>query len=90
MTRNDPYLRPVSARIADAILEFCASRLAAAEFHADDLRRHVAQRTGIVAPASADRVLRDLRQKGAVAYEVVNRAGSLYRVTEVNPAWGLL
>lgn len=90
MNANAAFLRPVAARIADAIMEFCEARAAAAEWHADDLRRHVAQRTGIVAPASADRVLRDLRQKGAIAYEVVNRAGSLYRVTEVNPAWGLL
>lgn len=89
MNPNEPFLRPVSARIADAILEFCVPRVNA-EWHADDLRRHVAQRTGVVAPASADRVLRDLRKKGAVDYEVVNRAGSLYRLTAVNLAWDLM
>jgi hypothetical protein len=37
------------------------------------------------APASADRVLRDLRRRGHVLYRVVDRAASLYQVEGVTP-----
>ena len=33
------------------------------------------------APASADRILRDLRARQVVGYEVVSRTKSLYRIT---------
>lgn len=74
-------LARVTGKIADAIIAFCRARVGRA-FHADDLRRHVAS-SAQVAPASADRVLRALRQSGQVRYVVVSRAGSLYRVDEV-------
>ena len=40
----------------------------------------VRARVGETAPGSADRVLRDLRQRGSIDYEVVSRRSSLYRV----------
>ena len=86
---NKSYLDSVSSRIATAITDFCAIN-EGAEFHADDLRRYVTVTVGTCAPGSADRVLRDLRQKGAVDYEVVNRAAALYRVRSVNPAFDLV
>lgn len=50
------------------------------EFHVDDLRQYVsAQVGGYIAPASPDRILRDLRQKKKVNYEVVSRSKSLYK-----------
>lgn len=86
---NRAFLNSVACRIAQAILDYCNARTSR-EFHADDLRKYVTSKVGTCAPGSADRVLRDLRQKGAVQYEVINRAASLYRVRSVNPAFDLL
>jgi Fe2+ or Zn2+ uptake regulation protein len=74
------HLDRVSSRIGAAVLEFCREHH---QFHAGDLHRHVEDATGIAAPASADRILRDLRQKGVVNYRVVSRRESLYEVLEV-------
>lgn len=69
----------VRARIGLRIVEFWRERLRGDPmFTADDLRAHVAS-IAESAPASADRILRDLRQRGVLNYEVVNRAHSLYR-----------
>jgi hypothetical protein len=73
-------LERVRTRIRHAIIEFCRGH---EWFHADELRAYVASETGVSAPASADRVLRDLRQKGHIDYVVANRRGSLYLVTKV-------
>lgn len=79
-------LQRVTSVIARTILRFCRVRLAAGhqEFHADDLRRYVGEQLAEPsAPASADRILRDLRQRGVVTYEVVDRRASLYRLLHV-------
>jgi hypothetical protein len=76
-------LERVSSRIERAILGFCREHR---EFHADDLRRAVITATGIAAPASADRILRLLRQRGKLDYRVVNRRESLYEVMRVSEA----
>jgi hypothetical protein len=87
-TLFDPEQRAELARVtgatAGAILNFLRRRLANGfvQFHADDLRGDVACRLP-TAPASADRVLRDLRRAGIVSYIVVNRRASLYRVLSV-------
>ena len=73
------HLDRVSSRIGAAVLEFCRAHTT---FHAGELHRHVETATGVSAPASADRILRDLRQRGAVSYRVVSRRESLYEVTE--------
>jgi hypothetical protein len=79
---NTAHLVATSARIADAILLYCRQR-AGRTFHADDLRRHVdGMVEGGCAPASADRVLRDLRQKGVVRYTVIDRSKSLYQLEQ--------
>lgn len=50
------------------------------EFHVEDLRRYVFDKVdGYVAPASPDRILRALRQKGRINYEVISRSKSLYK-----------
>lgn len=71
----------VSSRIARAILDFCRAHK---RFHADELRKYVIRETGIAAPASADRILRALRQEGHIDYIVENRRASLYLVTMVD------
>lgn len=80
-TRN---LERVSGRIATSILDFCRQRLVAGRpvFAVADLHAWVQERHP-GAPGSPDRVLRDLRSKGAVAYHVVSRSSSLYQLLEV-------
>ena len=71
-------------RVTDAIARHVTTFLNARlnqEFHVEDLRKYVyANVNGYVAPASPDRILRDLRQRKHVNYEVVSRSKSLYRV----------
>ena len=70
-------------RVRDAICQHVTAFLDAhlnQEFHCDTLRQYVsAQVGGYVAPGSADRILRMLRQKGSVNYTVVSRRHSLYK-----------
>lgn len=79
MVSQSANLSRVTARIGESILEFAKSRVGS-RFHAGDLHAHVEQATGKCAPASADRVLRSLRQKGLVDYTVISRSDSLYRM----------
>lgn len=72
---NTNELTRVCDRIGDAIIAFMRS---AEAFHADELRASVIATVGVIAPGSADRVLRDLRQRGLVNYRVLNRRQSLY------------
>jgi hypothetical protein len=72
-------LERCTSRLSKAVLAFCRSHVGE-EFRADDLRAYVAQVCGASAPDSASRVLRDLRARGLVSFEVVNRRASLYRL----------
>lgn len=67
----------VSDRIAGAIVAFWLAR--EGEFHVEELRAYVERVVGKTAPASADRILRDLRQRKVINYVVVSRSQSLYR-----------
>ena len=49
------------------------------EFHLAELDRAVWSRVGDIAPGSVSRIMRDLRQKGRINYELVSRSKSLYR-----------
>ena len=71
------HLQRVSARIGAAIIQFIG---AGRGFYADQLRQHVAASVGPVAPCSAYRILRLLRQQGHIGYLVLSRRNSLYRV----------
>jgi len=71
----------VYGRIAPLILAFKAE-VGDAEFHAEDLRRYVLLRAPEMAPASPDRILRELRQDGLLDYDVTNRRKSLYQFIE--------
>lgn len=81
-TAQDEHLERVTARIAAAIIAWTRARVGQT-FHMDELRRHLLGEVGMIAPASPDRILRDLRQRGKLKYEVLNRRESLYRVLEV-------
>jgi hypothetical protein len=82
MKSSNPELVNVRASVGQAIQLFYDNRMAGSMpmFHADDLRVFVEAATGKTAPASADRILRDMRQSGKINYEVTNRSKSLYRL----------
>jgi hypothetical protein len=68
----------VSAAISQHVAAFLDRNLNR-EFHVEELRRYVFDNVqGYVAPASPDRILRDLRQRKIVNYRVVSRSKSLY------------
>jgi hypothetical protein len=83
-------LARVRGRIGPAVFEFCRMVMARGEglakpaawvahqFHAADVVAFVAKRDVPCAPASVDRILRDLRRGGFVSYSVVKRSASLY------------
>lgn len=79
MDTHEENLERVTTRIWRAVISFCKDN---PRFHADELRRFVIRETGIVAPASADRILRYLRQKKRLDYKVLSRRESLYQVIE--------
>jgi hypothetical protein len=76
------HLDSVSSRIAGAILDFMRLH-DGLNFFADDLRKHVTAKCGIIAPDSAGRVMRDLRDRGLIEYQVKNRSQSLYHAGSV-------
>lgn len=79
-------LARVTSRIGGSVLAFCRAR-EGSTFRAADLAAFVMQDCG-GAPASADRVMRQLRAQGFIDVQVVDRAGSLYRVVRAGEvAW---
>jgi hypothetical protein len=77
---QDKQLARVLGKTAGVIIEFFSTLSAGQDFHADELRKFVAERL-TVAPGSPDRIMRELRRQGRVGYEVINRSQSLYRKT---------
>ena len=80
-TTQEIELSRVGDRIRGYILQF--SREHPQEFHAEDLRRFVRRLDPAIAPGSPDRVLRAMRQRGELNYQIVNRSQSLYRFTPI-------
>lgn len=64
--------------IANAVIEYVNMNIGR-EFHAKDLRAFVLGKVGQSAPASADRIMRQLRKQGVINYTLVSRTQSLYR-----------
>jgi len=79
-TEQTEHIERVSSRIGRAILDFCEHQ---PEFRAEELRRYVVNKCGYSSPGSSDRILRDLRRRKLLNYEVVDRRASLYRVLPV-------
>jgi len=84
VTQTNIDFARVSGAIGTSVLDFLRARLRSGvtTFHADQLRAYVTA-AHPRAPGSADRILRDLRKRGACAYVVVDRRASLYRVEGV-------
>ena len=75
-----------SQRIATAVISFVNMVLTNSltqEFTASELRSYVSSQVDNVAPASADRIMRQLRQNKIVNYVLVKRQQSLYRALPV-------
>lgn len=81
---NREHLERVSAKVAGFVVAFFKTAGIGAEFHVDQLRRYVLQHYP-TAPDSAGRIMRDLRQRGYLDYEVLNRRDSLYRIKRTRP-----
>lgn len=75
---QEVQLARVTSKIGQAVLRFCRGRVGQT-FRAAELAQHVMAECG-GAPASADRVMRQLKAQGFIDVSVVDRAGSLYRV----------
>ena len=78
-TTQEQEIARVRSRIGRAVQAFVLARAkeSNATFRAEELRAAV-EAVAPGAPGSPDRILRDLRQRGFINYEVVNRAASLY------------
>jgi len=71
----------VRSRIGSLILEYCRNTPI---FYMEDLRWFVVRKLkSTLAPASTDRILRQLRQDRRLNYKVVSRHRSLYQVIRV-------
>lgn len=81
MNEQQTNLNRVSTAISQIVTDFWSERINK-EFLNCELHSYVASKVTI-APGSADRVLRMLRKKHVVNYEVVNRAKSLYKALPV-------
>jgi hypothetical protein len=83
------HLARVRSRIGAAVLAFLRQRVALGlpEFVMEELHNYCRGIHGI-APASPDRVLRDLRTRGECDYTVVNRRQSRYKILSVAEAKG--
>ena len=81
MDSHGANLERVRTKLAHAILLFAATRRLQGklEFRGEELREYV-NKVSPGAPGSPDRVLRDLRQRGFVRYELLSRRDSLYRL----------
>ncbi len=67
-----------SKRIATVVTAFVNDHIGR-EFTAKELRFHVVGRVDKAAPASADRIMRQLRKEGKLNYKLVSRVQSLYK-----------
>lgn len=74
----------VNKRLQALIEEFLYSvKGIGKNFHMTELTKFVSSREPC-APDSPGRILRNMRKKGLCAYEVIDRADSLYRVLDIS------
>lgn len=82
MNTHGENLTRVYASIGTAVVSFCRERIGH-EFYASELRSYVTARFPGIAPESPGRILRELKLRGVIDYDLVSRAQSLYRVVMV-------
>src|SRR5262249_9941550 len=79
-TEQEIELARVTGKIGRAVQTFVRKCGIGGFFHAQELHDFVGRS---VAPASADRILRELRKQGWFDYDVINRRSSLYQITAI-------
>ena len=79
--RKEPELTRVTSKIGKLVLDFRQQKGTAAKWHSTELHDFIRCRAP-VAPASCDRILRELRRDGFLDYRVVNRSQALYQFKE--------
>ena len=79
---TDINLARVSGRIARHVVAFAQTKGTFHPFGIEVLQEYV-RRHATIAPASPDRVLRDLRHRGVLDYVVIDRSIALYQFTRV-------
>jgi hypothetical protein len=77
MTQQDLNFARVQNRIGPVVRQFVEQHQS---FTLDALNAYCASRVNGFRPDSPGRILRDLRRKGVVNYECVDRAGGRYEV----------
>lgn len=83
MSAQAENLTRVTAKIGATITTFFAAHTEGDQFTANELCRYCLDNgTKKLAPASADRVMRGLRQEDVLNYDVVDRINSLYEIKE--------
>jgi hypothetical protein len=89
MSIQDMNLDRVTAKIGPTIKEFFVAKQVGEQFTAFDVCNYCLDHgTKKLAPASADRVMRGMRQRDEVNYDVVERSNSLYEIKERTGAVG--
>lgn len=71
----------VRKRLEPVIEQFFADKGPGAQFHMSELNKYVSSREAC-APESPGRIMRALSRKGRIAYELIDRARSLYCVLD--------
>ena len=87
MTRDDDRgeRRRVAAKVSQAVEAFFRLYGIDGKFHGEDLEDYV-DACGIKCRAeSVQRIMRDLRQEGAINYRCRSRAESLYQILPLEP-----
>lgn len=70
-------------KIADLVYEYAAANVGK-EITSKELSEFVVARRPQTSPASPDRILRSLRDTGAVRYALLSRSASRYQITGVS------
>ena len=85
MSEQDHQLQRVKESIGEIVFRFAQERFARKpSFLMRELHDCILSATA-TAPASPDRILRQLRLDGRIDYRVLNRAESHYEITAVGP-----
>ncbi len=85
MPSHAENLERVLVKIGPVVLAFCREILSQGRprFHMMELTAYVRRCAGEVAPDSAGRILRELRQHDALNYKLISRRESLYEISAV-------
>jgi hypothetical protein len=89
MNEQAENISRVNSQIGKYVAAFLGARINK-EFHGGELYMEVASKVDqYIAPDSPGRIMRDLKQRGVVDYELLDRRKSLYKSLPVQPQGSL-